>query len=192
MCENCKDVLCDYRGKSHTPLECPFLSIAYCGICSSRGHFHTQCPDAAVQRSRKPEFLEQLIPPSLKERYRIQGACTPLPTAEPLPAKIPPSMWEIPRKAEVVKDFLEKRKVLVTNLRLKIRTSDKDHNERVLFKLAESQKAIVVWTKSGKQTEKDEEDAQKPETSEGQPKAPPKKITAKTIACHDACNKKSA
>ena len=185
MCEICKDVLFDYRGKPHAPVECAFLSIAYCGICSSRGHFHTQCPDAAVQRSRKPEFLEQLIPPSLKERYRIQGKCTPLPSCEPLPAKIPPRMWEIPRKAEVVKDFLEKRKVLVTNLRLKIRANDKDHNERVLLKLAESQQTIVVWTgKSSKQTEKDEEDTQKAEISEEQkePKAHPKKNTKKTIA----------
>lgn len=184
MCEICKDVLFDYRGKPHTSLECPFLAIAYCGICSARGHFHTQCPDATVQRSRKPEYLEQLIPPSLKERYCIQGSCTPLPSCEPLAAKVPPSMWEVPRKAEAVKDFLEKRKVLVTNLRLKIRSNDKEHNERVLLKLAESQRSIVVWTKSGKQTEKDEDNTEKTEASQGGPQAqskvPPKKNTKKS------------
>jgi hypothetical protein len=179
MCENCKDVRFDYRGKSHTTLECPFLKIAYCGLCSKRGHFHTECPDTASLSSRRPEFVEQLIPPSLRERYHIETSCTPLPNREPLPAKIPPSMWEIPKKdADALKKFLEDHKAQLEALNLKIK-QNKEHNEAILYKLADSQKKIVVWvTKSGKQAEKDEDQThQTPQSA--QPKTA-KKNTKKT------------
>ena len=198
MCENCKTILCDYRGKPHDPLTCPLLDIAYCGICSKRGHFHVDCPDTLVQRFRKPQYLEELIPPSLKEKYKIHTTRTPLADTEtvspiipismwdtkkqvlmapPFYPNIPPSMWEFPKNnAEYVKKFLVEHKATLDKLGLKIKEK-KEKNEEVLLKLAEHMNKIVVWTtKSAKHTEKHEVPAQpQPKEPQQQPKEPASK-----------------
>lgn len=70
MCENCIKIL----GKCVAPHfkypeKCPLKTASYCCLCSSYGHSVRDCK--LDQTYRSPQFLEQLIPPSLLEENRI-------------------------------------------------------------------------------------------------------------------------
>lgn len=73
MCSYCKDTL--VRGFvqiKHDPQNCPLLQARYCGICSTYGHTTSSCPDDAVLQFRKPQFVEQLVPSSIRKLYSIE------------------------------------------------------------------------------------------------------------------------
>lgn len=57
--------------KAHGMNACPLVRSRYCGMCASYGHTSSSCPDVTTRIFREPEFMEQLIPPSLVEKYRI-------------------------------------------------------------------------------------------------------------------------
>ena len=164
MCENCKEILIDYRGKAHDIGSCPILSMAYCGLCSKRGHFHSDCPDFLSQRMRKPQYLEQLIPPSYRERYKIQSL-TPLKMVDP---DTPPlqSIWELPANAKYIKDFLLERQQTLDKHSLTIKTTGKAKKENMatVEKLAFILKSKVLWIKSKRYLEENEEDENDEET----------------------------
>lgn len=87
MCSNCAGI---GPKTKHDPMACPLTSASYCSICASYGHTTMKCPDSSVITLRKPQFVEQLIPPSMLETYGITSR-TPLanPTAERRPKHEP-------------------------------------------------------------------------------------------------------
>ena len=70
MCSKCKDVLIGFKIK-HEPSECPLMRSSYCSVCASYGHTTLECTDGDVLAYRKPQFVEQLIPPSIIRSYNI-------------------------------------------------------------------------------------------------------------------------
>lgn len=48
-------------------------------MCASYGHSTSNCPDGITRAYRQPQFVEQLIPPSLLEKHKITSR-TRLPT----------------------------------------------------------------------------------------------------------------
>ena len=83
--------------KRHLTDACPLRKGSYCGMCASYGHSPANCPDGVTRSYREPQFVEQLIPPSLIEQYGIT-------TRSPLPgvAKQKPNEWlmEVPETDE--------------------------------------------------------------------------------------------
>ena len=75
MCSRCAHL--GYKLK-HDSFVCPYISSLYCGICASYGHTSYSCTDSEVLEQREPQFVEQLIPPSLRDALGIQTK-TPLP-----------------------------------------------------------------------------------------------------------------
>jgi hypothetical protein len=74
MCSKCQA----YLGKNaidipHPPLNCPLMLSAYCSVCCSYGHFTEACPDEEVLQHREVEFVEQLVPYQLLQRYKIKS-----------------------------------------------------------------------------------------------------------------------
>lgn len=78
MCSKCQA----YLGKNaidipHLPMNCPLMLSSYCSVCCSYGHFTEDCTDETVLKHREVEFVEQLVPYQLLQRYKIQTK-TPL------------------------------------------------------------------------------------------------------------------
>jgi hypothetical protein len=71
MCSNCKDILVGFQLK-HESSVCPLKQSTYCGICALYGHTTINCIDEEVLELRKPNYIEQLIPPSIREEYNIK------------------------------------------------------------------------------------------------------------------------
>ena len=65
----------------HKISDCPLLRSSYCSICCSYGHLTDDCPDCEVLQHRQPEFMEQLVPPSVLQHYKITSR-TPLPSTD--------------------------------------------------------------------------------------------------------------
>ena len=57
--------------KAHGANACPLVRSRYCGMCASYGHTPSNCPDVTTRNFREPQFMEQLIPPSLIEKHKI-------------------------------------------------------------------------------------------------------------------------
>jgi hypothetical protein len=139
--------------------------MAYCGLCSKRGHFHNDCPDVISQRMRKPEYVEQLIPPTLRERYKIQ-TLTRLPYPNP-ETPVSQSVWELPMNSKYIKDFLTERKASLDKHSLVIRTTGKakKDNMQTVEKLASILNCKVLWLKSKRYLEDNEEEDNEDETN---------------------------
>ena len=85
-CVQCRGVL-GRLVKRHSPDACPLIKASYCGLCASYGHSPSCCPDGVTRAYREPQFVEQLIPPSLIEKYEIKTR-SPIPgVPEPTKAK---------------------------------------------------------------------------------------------------------
>lgn len=72
MCENCIHIL----GKcvaphASFPNKCPLKTATYCCLCASYGHSVRECKLDTTYR--EPQYLEQLIPPSLLEENNISS-----------------------------------------------------------------------------------------------------------------------
>ncbi len=98
MCSNCKDVAKLCRPKLHEEKFCPLLRAGYCSICCSKGHFTSDCPNSTAMEYRKPQFMEQLIPFSKLQEYRITTR-TPLPSFQE-----PPEDYFCPISKEIMVD----------------------------------------------------------------------------------------
>jgi len=57
--------------KPHTIEFCPMNKALYCGICAQYGHSPGDCPDLLAAGAREPQFMEQLVPPSLLAEFNI-------------------------------------------------------------------------------------------------------------------------
>jgi len=70
MCENCIKVLGKCVAPHYKyPDKCPLKTASYCCLCASYGHSVRDCKQDRTYR--EPQFLEQLIPPSLLEENGI-------------------------------------------------------------------------------------------------------------------------
>lgn len=70
MCENCSKILGKCVAPHYKyPDKCPLKTASYCCLCASYGHTPINCKEDT--RYRKPQFLEQLIPPSLLQQNGI-------------------------------------------------------------------------------------------------------------------------
>jgi hypothetical protein len=83
MCSNCASSLGDLV-RPHLKDACPLNKGMYCSVCATYGHAPTSCPEAFNDDSA-PQFLEQLIPPYLLQKYGIVTQ-TPLGLLPPLPS----------------------------------------------------------------------------------------------------------
>lgn len=63
---------------THAAGHCPVTASLFCSICQENGHATMKCPDRATWHYRKPEFVEQLIPLSVLQHYKIDTR-TPIP-----------------------------------------------------------------------------------------------------------------
>ncbi len=80
MCSKCQNVLIGFS-MQHKISDCPLLRSSYCSICCSYGHLTDDCPDCEVLQHRQPEFMEQLVPPSVLQHYKITSR-TPIPSTD--------------------------------------------------------------------------------------------------------------
>lgn len=71
MCSKCETVLVGFS-IPHTVSNCPLLQSSYCSVCCSYGHLTDDCPDYEVLEHRQPKFMEQLIPLSVRQQYKIE------------------------------------------------------------------------------------------------------------------------
>lgn len=78
MCTNCQDTIRGFIKIKHDPQNCPLLQARYCSICAIHGHTTLSCPDEATLQYRKPQYVEQLLPPSYLDKYAITTR-TPMP-----------------------------------------------------------------------------------------------------------------
>jgi hypothetical protein len=85
MCTHCKDITGDLA-RPHSVSVCPLLKSQYCSVCASFGHCPLDCPDS-LKADEAPQFLEQLIPPSLLMKYGITTR-TPIAGVPTLPAPV--------------------------------------------------------------------------------------------------------
>ena len=67
MCDYCKDTFKNLT--DHTIIDCPLRKGAYCCLCACYGHIPRNCIKDKIHL--EPQFLEQLIPPSLLEENGI-------------------------------------------------------------------------------------------------------------------------
>jgi hypothetical protein len=138
MCDNCKHVLKGYKIK-HDISSCPLFQLSYCGICAKRGHFTLECPDDEVLEFRQATFMEQLIPPSLLDAYKIETQTPLLSRQEPRQLHEP--VLEVSRKAEAVRSILfAYNRPCKTNGR-----EAAEENEAQLEKLAHELKRKLVY-----------------------------------------------
>jgi hypothetical protein len=110
MCDKCAKTL---RGlvKPHVAATCPLVKGLYCGMCAVYGHSQANCPDVDAAYYRSPQFMEQLIPPSLLEEYGIKTrtSLVPLPPVEPtIPPMYIPDTQESIRAALISMDVKPK------------------------------------------------------------------------------------
>ena len=99
MCDFCKGKFLSIR--EHLFEDCPIRKGTYCCLCASYGHLPRNC--AKDKKTLEPEFLEQLIPPSLLEANGI-NTCTPIMNSKikikfpPIQAKVKLDYIDEPRK----------------------------------------------------------------------------------------------
>jgi len=91
-CHKGKIKMCDYCSKlfrsdtRHEQAECPVAAAMYCSVCQIRGHATMSCPDKAAWETRKPEYIEQLIPSALRMHHGIPSSqMTPIQNANGSP-----------------------------------------------------------------------------------------------------------
>ena len=147
MCDTCKHVLKGYKIK-HEKSACPLLQLSYCGICAKRGHFTIDCPDDAVLEFRVPTYMEQLVPPSLLDAYKIESQT--LIKARGEPRQLHEPVLEVSRKAEAVRSILfAYNRPCKTNGR-----EAAEENEAQLEKLAHELKRKLVYKVDEQTTKK--------------------------------------
>jgi len=70
MCDYCSSL---YKADKHDQSLCPVRAALFCSICQVYGHSTMKCPNKATWHYRKPEFIEQLLPQSMLNHYKIES-----------------------------------------------------------------------------------------------------------------------
>ena len=105
MTENCRKCahILGRLVKRHHEDACPLLRGSYCGLCAAYGHSPSNCPDGVTKAYREPQFVEQLIPPTLLEAY---GITTRNPLPGPRPEQAKEWLLEVPETDEALRAAL--------------------------------------------------------------------------------------
>jgi len=70
MCDSCSIL---YKSEQHDPSLCPVRAALFCSICQVNGHSTVKCPHRDTWHYRKPQFIEQLIPATVLNHYKIES-----------------------------------------------------------------------------------------------------------------------
>jgi hypothetical protein len=131
MCSICKDILKDF-GIAHTESLCPLRNSRYCSHCAKYGHLTTSCPARPSVLFREPAFLEQLIPASELDEFKITSR-TPLSYTKP---EEPQRYLEIKENDKVISAYLSARSIKTPKGHTKKRTLEEYaalDNRRVIY-----------------------------------------------------------
>ena len=96
MCDTCRVIY--HIDTKHDASVCPIRSALRCSVCEVYGHSTMRCPDKATWQTRVPEYVEQLVPPSLLRHHNIKTA-TPI-----LMCNLNPVECSYPPVLEVLED----------------------------------------------------------------------------------------
>jgi hypothetical protein len=123
MCSKCSKALGSHAIKvPHASINCP-LNCFFCSICCSYGHTTDDCPDHELSKHRDIEYVEQLLPPSIRKSYSITSL-TPLSKKTAAPGPTLPTL-------EVEESEKSIRAILLAN---DIQPSNKPKENRRLMK----------------------------------------------------------
>lgn len=70
MCDICSVIY--HSDTKHDISVCPVRAALFCSVCQTQGHSTMKCPDKATWQTRVPEYMEQLIPLSLRNHHSIK------------------------------------------------------------------------------------------------------------------------
>ena len=132
MCSICKNTLIGF-GIDHEESTCPLRTSRYCSYCASYGHLTKACPAKPSKMFREPVFVEQLIPPSLLQEYKITTK-TPI---KPLPRDEPQNLLQIEDDDKVIIQYLQTHALKVSkkskDIRLTLEDYAKKQNMRLVY-----------------------------------------------------------
>jgi hypothetical protein len=75
MCEYCSKLF--KAVEKHDPSQCAVAAALWCHTCKKYGHSTLKCTQTSI--TRKPQYLEQLLPASVRDMYKIPyNQMTPL------------------------------------------------------------------------------------------------------------------
>jgi hypothetical protein len=125
-------------GAKHSPLACPLGRVKYCGVCACYGHSPRTCPEFTIREMRVPNYVEQLIAPSVLEEYGIMSA-TPLPGISRVPVATPQPVLHVLDDDKAIRAVLA-----ANNLKPKGRVRD---NRRLIEQLAQRDGMRLIFKK---------------------------------------------
>lgn len=154
-CATCVEIL-GSMARRHEVGACPIQRGCYCGVCAAYGHSASECPDSRISPFREPQFVEQLVPPSLLEAYGITSR-TPLPlaAAAAAPAAAPPHeqpLWEVPETDEALRAALLAvgGKPMICQEKGRKEKTEITENKRRLQKIADTTGRRLVFVTPGR------------------------------------------
>ena len=103
-CTSCKEIMGSFAF-GHTEEECPIRRGSYCNLCCANGHSPAECKDSVILGFREPQFLEQLVAPSLLETYGIT-TMTPISGKSISPVIATDDILEVPETDEALRTIL--------------------------------------------------------------------------------------
>lgn len=103
-CTSCKEIMGSFA-VGHTEEECPIRRGSYCNLCCANGHSPAECKDSVILGFREPQFLEQLVAPSLLETYGIT-TMTPISGKSISPVIATDDILEVPETDEALRTIL--------------------------------------------------------------------------------------
>ena len=134
MCSKCQDILIGYS-IPHTRRNCPLLVVGHCAICCQSGHTTEECPDHETKAFRAVQFVEQLIPSSMLEHYKITSR-TPVASSVAFPKVKYEPVWEIEDTDKAIRQVLRDNSIepsgrMKENRRLLKVLSEENHRKLV-------------------------------------------------------------
>lgn len=97
MCDQCSKI---YKtDKKHDPSICPIALSLTCSCCKIKGHSTLKCPRLDLWKSRVPEYMEQLIPFSLRIHHKIPfDQKTPISSVNLKPLPCPHIIYDLAKE----------------------------------------------------------------------------------------------
>jgi hypothetical protein len=136
MCDICKDILVNFA-ISHEPILCPLRSSLYCSYCAQYGHVTNKCQSKPPKWSRKPIYVEQLIPTSDIIEYNITSKTLISPSNNISDESGNKRLLEIKDHDEIIIEFLKAKGIGVSKKMKENRNKLNDYatvnNYRLVF-----------------------------------------------------------
>lgn len=144
-CTECYPILGSLT-KPHLASSCPLKKAYYCGLCAKYGHSPAMCTQTTGMLYREPQFVEQLVAPSLLAEYQID-TCTPI-TGVPFPTHPERTIMEVPETEEALRAALTSFGVKPMICQEKGRREQKEltENKKKLQKIADKMGRNLIFT----------------------------------------------